>query len=200
MRLGVFSLYWDNIDPLLVHMQQAVCNKFGMQVQQHRINGLDHGTWMDWVLRQWDDVEVMLFIDIDCVPISYQWGYGYSGTLTGAEGCANHIDPSRSYAAPWFLLVPRSQWYALGKPSAWADQYNDVGQHLTEVWRRHGYPVKLLPPTHCEQPRWDLPGRPKAYGIGTTYGNVCYHLFESRGRMSAPFIKKCEKLLGAQTV
>lgn len=203
MNLGVFSLYWDNVDPRMVEAQRAVCAKFGVAVQQHRINGLPHGAWMDWVMRVWSDAEVMLFLDIDCIPLDAQ---SFSpateaahGTLIGAEGAANHLDPSRSYAAPWYLFVPRKRYEELGRPSAQPTSIADVGQRITDVWKFAKKPVILIPPTQVEHPLWDLPGRPKAYGIGTTYGAYCYHQFESRA-VSAPFLAKCKDVLGEHTI
>lgn len=195
MNFQAFSLYWDNVNPEMVYKQAQVCHRFGLAINQHRINGLDHGQWMTWALEHYSNADVLLFLDIDCVPISVKWGYAFNGTLTGAEGCANHLDPTASYAAPWFLFVPRAQWNALGRPSCGATPYGDVAQALTKRWLGHKKPVKMIPPTHVETPLWDLPGRPKAYGIGTTYGEFCYHQFQSRGGGSAPFFAKCKSLL-----
>jgi len=44
--------------------------------------------------------------------------------------------------------------------------------------------------------KWDLPGKPQCYGIGTTYDNATYHLFECRENINIErFIKKCEETI-----
>ena len=105
MIARIYTLYWDNIDPALLDAQRRVCAHFGFAVEQHRINGLDHGEWIDWVMARMDDVDVFLFLDADCIPLSAErLVHGFTtastGTLFGAEGAANHIDPARSYAGP----------------------------------------------------------------------------------------------------
>ena len=64
MNAGLFSLYWDNIDERIVRHQKLVFDHFGLPVKQHRIDGLDHGEWMDWVLSFYD-LDAVLFVDID---------------------------------------------------------------------------------------------------------------------------------------
>jgi hypothetical protein len=199
MSTAVFSLYWDNIDPRLVVAQQSACAALQITVFQHRIDGLDHGDWIDWVMARREDIEVFLFLDIDCIPLSNitlqdrLQGAG-AGKLVGAEGAANHLDPSRSYAGPWYVCISRSFWIRAGRPSARATPHADVCQNWTDTWRRLNGTVMLIPPTHCVTPKWDLPGRPLAYGIATTYGGDCFHLFESRSTNPEPFLQRCRQI------
>lgn len=201
MNARIYSLYWDNINPDVVAAQKAVFDHFQLNINQHRINGFSHGEWIDWVMTRMDDVDVFLFIDIDCVPLNRDRLMGNltkaaSGTLIGAEGAANHIDPSRSYAAPWFVYVNRKVWDAVLRPSAKPSPHVDVGQLWTDTWKAHNAPVELIPPTSCAEPKWDLPGRKGAYGGATTYGDDCFHLFEARNGREQAFIDRCKKLLG----
>ena len=68
MGLGVFSLYWDNIDERFPYCQKTVMNHFGLDVIQHKIHGFTHSDWMDWVLTYpgFRNISVFLFLDIDC--------------------------------------------------------------------------------------------------------------------------------------
>jgi hypothetical protein len=201
MAAKIYSLYWDNIDPELVVAQKAVCNALQMPISQHRIDGLDHGEWIDWVMTRMDDVDVFLFLDIDCIPLSKSkvmegMRLAASGALVGAEGAANHIDPSRSYAGAWYVYINRKVWAQLGRPSAKATPQADVCQVWTDTWSRGKLPVHLIPPLHCVMPAWDLPGRKLAYGIGTTYGEDCFHMFQGRGGDKGPFLEKCRQVTG----
>lgn len=202
----IISLYWDNVPDEVVDAQRRVCDWVGVPVTQHRIDGFSHGEWIDWVLNRLDDVDVFLFLDIDAVPLSMKrlqenFLEAAEGTLVGAEGAANHIDPSRSYAGAWYTFVNRSAWKAMGRPTAQATPYADVAQNWTDTWRAHGRPVRLIEPTEVERPKWDLPGRPNAYGVGTRYGDDVYHLFESRFGGFDPFLRFCDGVLaGARTV
>ncbi len=204
MRAALFSLYWDNIDPRLVAAQRSVCSSLQIAVNQHRIDGIDHGEWIDWVMARREDIEVFLFLDIDCVPLSItvlqerirQAGVG---TLIGAEGAANHVDPSRTYAGAWYVYINRSSWTRVGRPSARVTPHADVCQNWTDTWKRFNGPVSLIPPTHCMIPKWDLPGRPLAYGIASTYGEDCFHLFESRSADPQPFLERCREVAAGST-
>jgi hypothetical protein len=198
-NLGIYSLYWDNVDPTVVAAQKSVGDALQLRINQHRIHGIDHGEWIDWVVGRMEEIDVFLFLDIDCIPLTHAKvlegvQLASSGALFGAEGAANHLDPTRSYAGPWYVYINRRAWTQLGKPSAKATPYGDVCQLWTDTWRRHGVAVQLLAPTHCLIPKWDLPGRKLAYGTATTYGEHCFHMFEGRGGDSTHFLKRCAQI------
>jgi hypothetical protein len=199
MNLQLYSLYWDNIDPAVPVAQKAACDALEIPVNQHRIHGFAHADWIDWVMTRMEDVDVFLFIDIDCVPLSGSRTMenahkAEGGMLIGAEGAANHLDPSRSYAGAWYVYICRRTWNKLGRPSAKATPHADICQGWTDLWRMARMPVHLIAPTHCISPKWDLPGRKLAYGIGTTYGEDCFHLFESRAIDPRPFLDCCRRI------
>ena len=201
MNAFLYSLYWDNIDPALVAAQKAVFEHFGLSINQHRIQGFNHGEWMDWMLARMEDADVLGFIDIDCVPLSKDnllasVQKAAAGALVGAEGCDNGRPPLRSYAGAWYVFVNREVWHALGRPSGKATPHTDVGQMWTDAWQDRKLPVELIPPTSCAVPKWDLPGRPQAFGVATTYGKDCFHLFESRFGNQRYFLDKCREITG----
>jgi hypothetical protein len=197
--MQIYSLYWDNVDPELVTAQRNVFNHLGLPLEQHRINGMDHGEWIDWVMSRARS-EVILFIDIDCVPYSRaiverRFNQALNGVLVGAEGAANHIDPWRSYAGAWYVYISVPYWKAFARYSARAMACYDTCQAWTDCWKYYKGDVELIPPTESIYPRWNLPGRPQAYGIGTTYGDDCFHLFNARtGTDSHLFLSECAKI------
>lgn len=202
MNGALFSLYWDNIDERIVLHQKLAFDHFKIPIKQHRIDGLDHGEWMDWVLSFYD-LDVVLFVDIDCIPLNSQivmqsLDKASKGILFGALGCANHLEPTRVFAAPFWCAINRHQWIELRRPSAKANRVCDVGQNWTDVFTMYHQKVELLPVSSCELPKWNLPGAPMAFGVGTTYGEAVYHLFESRWHPNVErFIRKCESLRSA---
>ncbi|MGB8279239.1 MAG: hypothetical protein WCF20_15085 [Methylovirgula sp.] len=197
MNGGLFSLYWDNIDERIVRNQKNIFDHFKIPIKQHRIDGLDHGEWMDWVMSFYD-MDVILFVDIDCVPLNAEivmqsLEKAANGILFGAMGCANHLDPGRVFAAPFWCAINRHQWIGVNRPSAKANRICDVAQNWTDAFGMSRQKIEFLPVTDCEQPKWNLPDVPTAFGIGTTYGHAVYHLFESRSdRNVERFVSKCE--------
>src|SRR4051812_41586683 len=142
MQVQVSSLYWDNVDPRIPLAQKAVCDALQIPITQHRIHGFEHGEWIDWLMARAENVDVFLFIDIDCIPLKREsvlenaQAAAATGLLIGAEGAANHIDPSRSFAAAWYIYVHRQTWHELGRPTARATPTGDVCQAWTDQWRR----------------------------------------------------------------
>src|SRR4051794_3338190 len=99
--------------------QKAVCDALQIPIAQHRIHGLEHGEWIDWVMARNEDVDIFLIIDVDCVPLNKERVFenaqkAGTGTLVGAEGAANHLDPNRSYAGAWYTFIGRNMWRTLG--------------------------------------------------------------------------------------
>jgi len=201
MNAALFSLYWDNLDPRVAYYQKKVMDHFGIPAAQHKIHGLDHGEWMDWVINRHDDLDVLVFFDIDCIPLDKDKVHhciekAARGILIGNEQASNHLDPSRLFAAPSFLCVNRRVWRGVGKPSCKATYDGDVAQMLTDSWNYRKMPVEFLPVRDFEVPKWNLPGRPMSYGIGTNYADTTYHLFECRDNINIDrFVKKAEGVI-----
>ena len=179
-------------------------HKWGLPIQQHCISGFEHGAWMDWVLDRTENADIILFLDVDCIIIDNGKAMSFvykakNGTLVGNEQATNHLGldvASRIFAAPSFLAVNRSTWKALGRPTCKATPYADVGQNLTDTWEQAGVPVELLRVSGAESAKWDLPGKPMSYGIGTTFEDATYHLFESREPANTDrFLNKCVEVL-----
>ena len=203
MNARIYSLHWDNVDPAIVAAQKAVFDHFGISIYQHRIDGINHGEWIDWVMTRTESADVFLFIDVDCIPLSKDklaagLKKAAGGTLFGAEGAPNHIRPLRSYVGAWYAYINRKVWDAVSRPSARPSPHVDVCQLWTDVWKDCGFPVELIAPTDCVEPKWDLPNRPQGYGIATTYGDDCFHLFESRLGKQQLFIDRCHHIIDSK--
>lgn len=185
MNVSIFSLYWDNIDERVVKHQKNIMDQHNIVIQQHRINEIDHGEWMDWVIKR--NNGLILFMDIDCIITNKYKAIKYitmasDGTLVGNIQCTSHMGPEiakKEFAGPSFLCVHKEQWINLKSPSFMASPYGDVAQLVTDTWKQSNVSVKYLPVTDCEQPKWTTYDSKQSYGIGTTYGECVYHLFES---------------------
>ena len=204
MNIQIFSLHWENIDPRIPYYQKKVMDKWELPIQQHCISGFDHGEWMEWVMNRNEDTDIVWFMDVDCIVLDKEKALHYvqkaqDGTLVGHEQATNHLGEfvaSRVFAAPSFMAVHRHMWRTLHKPSFKATPLADVGQNLTDVWQQYRVPVEFMRVSGFEVAKWDLPKKPQSYGIGTTFENTSYHLFESRDPANADrFVKKCEEVL-----
>lgn len=152
-------------------------------------------------MKRMEDVDVFLFTDIDCISLSKDSiargvEKATQGILFGAEGAPNHIKPLRSYAGAWYVYISRKYWHAYSRPSARPTPHTDVCQAWMDTWNVYKAPVELIAPTSCLEPRWDLPGRPRGYGLATTYGNGCFHLFEAHAGNQRHFIERCRQITG----
>ncbi len=203
MQAAVFSLSWDNIDPVILECQKLVFQAIGLPINQHRVDGFRHWDWMEWVLRYHRDIEVFVFIDADAVPTS-RWAVEYAiaaaaqGRVFGCAQAANHLVDNRDhvYAGPFFMALTRSTWQRLGEPSFAPADDRDVAQGVTLAAQAQGCEVELWLPSEVELPRWPLGVSGLEFGIGTTYHDALYHLFESRGGQHLErFVRACERIV-----
>jgi hypothetical protein len=192
MQFSIHSFYWENKQHY-ADRQKQVFTHFGYDVQQTCATSMQHGVWLDSVLHAATD-DVILIADIDAIPmmphtVPNDIALAASGALVGCRGMPNHIPPLRDYAGAWWFAIRPDVWRAMGSPSAQANDMLaipanetrvDVAQRLTDSARTKGIPLKLHEPINCAHPEWDLPDKPKAYGVGTLYENGTFHLFNSR--------------------
>jgi len=197
MNTKIHSLYWDNVDDRIPFYQNKVMNSQGLHINQYHLDKYDHADWIDWVLLKSRNDDIALIMDIDCIILNHMKVNHYltlckEGYLVGN---AQHSDfsPRKIFAAPSFLAINCYVYKKLGRPSSKVTAQGDVSQHLTEIWLKNKLGVQLLMPSHAEIPFLSLPGTPYNYGIGTTFENCNYHLFESRQSSNVDkFIKRCE--------
>lgn len=203
MQAGVFSLSWDNIDPRFLECQKLVFEAIGLPINQHRVDGFRHWDWMEWVLRYHREIEVFVFVDADAVPkspyaVEYAIASAMQGRVFGCAQAANHLKVNRDhiYAGPFFMALARSTWQRLGEPSFAPAHDRDVAQGLTLTAQAQGCEVELWLPSGVDLPRWRLGATGQCFGIGTTYNDQVYHLFESRGGQHFDrFVCACERIV-----
>lgn len=193
------SFYRNNINTLLVQKQKEVFDKFGIDHTQV-LTDKDHNVAIDLYLmsEEWDTV---FLFDIDCIPLKEKiFEYALDkikdgNTLFGAAQMANHIPNSLIYVSPAFMVLTRSVYEKLGRPSFKETHRGDVGAELTYLSYKYKVHVDVLYPTHAEVPIWNLNDVTK-FGHGTNYEDMVYHAFESRfGNTVSRFITKCDELL-----
>jgi hypothetical protein len=181
-------MYWSNVPQAVVSAQRRVFEYLGIELEQQRADGLPHGEWMDAVLNDAAEDDVVVMVDVDAFPLSRNAydrsvAIAQAGSVFGLAQSANHL-PSRDqiYAGPMYLAVSKSTWTKVGRPSMRATHLADAGQALTTAAQAHGHGVTLIMPTACMIPRWALADR-GVFGIGTFYGECeFFHLFESRAQ------------------
>lgn len=180
----VRAMYWNNIAPRMVEGQAAALAALGCAFRQDEASGTPHHVWIEATLAALAADDVVLFLDIDCIPldravVARAFAAAEAGRIVGLAQAANHLDAGFIYAAPSFLALARATWDALGRPSFAADSRFDVGARLTASAEAAGVAVDLLWPSFTLVPRWPLATR-GCYGIGTFYEGSVFHLFQSR--------------------
>lgn len=199
----IVSFYNDNVKQEVVAAQKKVFSHLNVSLNQIKYGdesgSYGHGLAIDEYLKTSKE-EVELICDIDCVPTDRQVifnalniSYNNIGIYSVAQR-ASHIKDSPLYASPAFISFSRDTYNLLGCPSFKPTVRGDTGSELTYAAREKGVEVRLLYPTSCDVPIWDLDGWYK-FGFGTTYGNKIYHCFNARFEHER-FIKKCNEICG----
>ncbi|MEH2922766.1 hypothetical protein ACFFL1_12725 [Samsonia erythrinae] len=183
-NIKIYSFYWDNIDLRLVDAQRKVFESFGFKIEQHHRHGMDHGLWIEEVLNSAEENEIIIIVDIDCIPLNLEAvqkaiAIADNGGIFGCAQSANHIDYRYIYAAPMFCAIKAKTWQSLGCPSLQADENFDVGGRMTSIAAQKGINIEMAYPSHSAVPKWLL-GDKYIYGLFTIYNNSFLHLFESR--------------------
>ena len=188
MKAEIHSLNWPGSDPRLADEQKGVFSHFKLPLTQHH-RKLDHGFWMDAVLKQ-SSADVVLFVDNDCVPLSrsapieaIRWAAQHRSFL-GLAQASNHINNGvHVFAAPAFLAIARSAWMQLGQPSCRPTPRGDAAEELSWRAEEEGLPYKAWYPTHFHHPSreglWRM-GNYGTYGIGSVFAERVFHLYQGR--------------------
>jgi hypothetical protein len=189
MKAGIFSFSWQHVDERVFAAQRRVFEHFHCSLFQHRIHGLPHGEWIDFVMQRFSNFDVLLFVDSDAFPanklaLDEALDKASQGILYGNAQVSHHIDPTRLFVGPSWCAVSRKSWIAAGSPSARADKLNDVAQRWTDQMSSHGIQIETLKPKSCIKPLWKLPDG-SFYGIGTLFesatGAQNFHMFGVSG-------------------
>lgn len=220
MRPIIVTGYNDKIDPKVVSYQKMVVDKLRGAIPffAYDYTGSDmlHGDVCNKLIHKMfyeyqEGADCVLFLDIDCVPLSrkaLEWTFerAYSGELVGNAQRSNHYENGQHvYAAISYAAFTRETYENAGSPTMSFSKKYDCSELLTVNCSKNNIPINLLMPTHSESANedgeyWNLAdGMPK-YGIGTTFSNgefdVSYHLFCSRfHKYNKLFFNKCHNII-----
>jgi len=181
----VRSMYWSNIDLDVINGQRRVFEYLGIPLNQQNADGIQHGDWMDSVVDEASNDDVIVFCDVDAFPVNYQAyqnaiNYAQQGGIFGLAQFSNHKPTEHIYAGPMFMAFSKKNWFELGKPSLKRTKNYDSGEALTAAALSQQKPIHLVRPSSCLEPKWALKDQ-GVFGIGTFYGECdFFHLFESR--------------------
>lgn len=236
----IVSYYMGNVDDRTVEYQKAVVNKFNnssipfYQVQANirhgffidyfwKMNGVSVDTMAGQNVNQQLDHDVVLFLDIDCIPlnenaIDFYLKEAANGYLIGNAQRSNHIDNDQHvFAAPSAFAISKENFIKIQSPSAIETGRSDVGEEYTwkakefDVKVKLSYPIKYdAPPIRMSwEPKdspeyWALADGMPVYGIGTTFGNdevgeLFWHNFQIfQPGQQERFWNKCESILNGE--
>lgn len=238
MNPCIVTFYMDNIDPYTVGLQKSVVEKYNKSKVHHYIIkvAVPHGIAIDywWTLNGYEvakfsgydipkqyDHDVMLFLDLDCVPlndnaIDMMIERAAAGSLIGNAQRTNHLNNNQHvFAAPSALGLSAENFKKMGNPSAYETDRGDVAEEYTYMAEVQGINVDLLMPIRYDNPPerypwesteappyWALADGMPVYGLGTTYGvnetDMFYHHFQVRmPGQQEKFRAKCEEILNA---
>lgn len=234
MKACIASYFMPNINPKTVELQRAVVKKFNpLNLQHIAIKGeIPHGLFMDyiWTLNGQSvstfkdenvskqlDFDVVLFLDIDCLPVHPNAIETYisaasNGALIGNAQRSGHIENNNHlFAAPSALALSAANFDKMGRPSAMETSRGDVAEEYTYAAEANNIAVDFVMPLRYDRnvyrydwetdrrPYWTLENSNPNYGLGTTYGkenDLFWHNFQIRVEgQQEQFWKKCEELL-----
>lgn len=235
MNAAIFSYFMPNINSKTVELQKKVVEKFNKTKLPHIImqGQIPHGNFMDYVwalnganvssisgqVKKELNFDVILFLDIDCLPINenaidYYVSTALEGKLIGNIQRSGHINNNNHlFAAPSALALSVENFIKIGCPSALETNRGDVAEEYTYAAEDTGTEITLVSPTKYDRPvfryDWETDQRPfwtlennlPNYGLGTTYGDeklgdLFWHNFQIRIAGQEEFFwKKCEELL-----
>ena len=204
MKISLNSLYFPNSNPDFISAAKSVHNHFGLNVNYHK-HTVRHGVWMDHVMNT-SNADVVGFLDIDCIPLTKNAVMDMikfvakNKSIAGCAQATNHIPPmSHIFVAPCCFFIWRPLWQAIGRPSFTETNRSDVCQEVCYIAEANGVRMKALYPSFFErEPEegvWRLHNY-GLYGVGTTFQNQFYHLYQSRFQSNVDlFIKRCKEVV-----
>lgn len=200
----IHTLYWENSDPDIVDSHKSVINHFNLPVEYHA-RTMRPGLWMSEVLNN-ETSDIVGFVDIDCIPLKQSTFMDTIKTcaafksICGIAQATNHIPPmSHIFCGPGYFFIWRKLYEALGRPPMSETQRSDVCEEVCYRAEEKGIRYHTYFPTHFEREPvegvWRLHNL-GIYGVGTTYGDKVYHLYQGRMKENAQlFAKRCKQVI-----
>lgn len=225
----IVTYYMDNVDRKTLEMQSKVAARYNVNQYPHYymkgdvrhgafmdffwgMNGVEVFTMTDAKIKPALDFDVVLFLDVDCIPLNERAIDVYiqkavEGKLVGNIQRSNHIQNDQHvFAAPSCVAISRETFKKIGCPTALETERSDVAEEYTWAAEYHGVPVDLYPPLRYDRKpnecdSWALKDGMPHYGQGTTFGSeeegdLFYHNFQIFHPGSQErFWAKCEEVL-----
>lgn len=232
----IVTYFMGNILDKTPELQRKVVEKFNKsKIPLYQVKGEpSHGQFIDYFwavngaapeymagaqIKQELDHDVILILDIDCIPLSdvsidYYLEEAAAGKIIGNVQRSNHIENDQHlFAAPSAIAISKETFLKIGKPSAQETMRSDVAEEYTWMAEAANIPVELILPLSFDKaphkygwekdqnPHWALKDGMPVYGIGTTFGNrndgaLFYHNFQiAHPGNQEMFWARCEEAL-----
>jgi len=208
MNFKIFSVYDEKYEKL-AELQKQVFNKFNLEIHQRKLLGKNytenynaHGRVLSEIISN-EKQDLFIFFDVDCFPLKDSFlntlikKVEDGRTLSGAVGCANHIDKNNLYVHPCFIGITKEVFEKAGRPGLSVNDRNDTGQFLTKKCKENNLKIDYWLPTSCKREKWDLLPLNLKFGHGTVFEESIYHQFElaKDHRCLEEAINKCKEIL-----
>jgi hypothetical protein len=204
MKISINILYSPDSNPEFINAAKTVHQHYSLPITYWVVKAR-HPIWMDHVMNN-TDADIVGFLDIDCIPLSVDAVptliefVRNNKSIAGCAQATNHIPPmSHIFIGPCCFFIWKPLWEALGKPSFLETPRSDVCQEICYLAEQNGVRMLALYPTFFErEPQegvWRLHNY-GLYGIGTTFQNKFYHLYQSRFESNIDlFIQRCRDVI-----
>ena len=63
------GLHWNNVDKRMLDAHKQVMDYFNIPMNYHNLDGLNHGIWMEHVIKT-SKCDVIVFFEPDCIPLN----------------------------------------------------------------------------------------------------------------------------------
>ncbi len=227
----IVSFFMDNLNKKTIALQNEVVKKRNKSQYPHysihtdlrhgasmdiiwAMNGLPHPTFKGHNVAKKFDHDVVLFLDIDAIPLNNDAIDTYiecaqSGFLIGNIQRSNHIQNDQHlFAAPSAVALSVDTIATMQYPSALETLRADVGEEYTFAAEKYNIPIRLAMPLKFDEApaecaSWALKDGMPVYGRGTTFGfndkEAFWHSFQSfHPGQQEKFWKKCEEELAKE--
>ena len=231
MNAVILSVYAANLDIRIPEYQKKVMEKLNKNYPFKQVfypskncDAIIHAQIIDQILTddflfKLENPEVIMFLDIDCIPLELnaadnliKTAYGTNGengTFCGNIQRSNHINNNKHvFIAPSCMAISIFHYKMMGKPSAIQTSRGDVCEEWTYLAEEKNIPTYFYLPNKYDapvfrqpwekdkSPSWKLGDNDPEYGIGTTFNSGFWHMFQSfYPGQTERFINKCEEVL-----
>lgn len=208
MDFGIYSYVSSDLNPEIIFHQEKIFKKFGLNINYitgYALSDIDkhieHGESLSDIINTFNH-DYFIFFDTDCIPLNVNFlpkllnDIKDNSTLSGAVGCANHINKLELYVHSCFFGTSKKLFVDCGKPNLKCFENGDTAQILTQRCKTIHKKLVMWNPTESTDFLWDLTPINKKFGHGTVFENVIYHQFEIRKtEQQFDYIEKCKWVL-----